>query len=124
MRVNSDPLHNGADQFFHWLAADPADGSANLIYYDRRLDPGNRDAAVTLARSTDGGKSFTNYAWATEAFNPGGIFMGDYTGIAAFGGKVYGVWTEKPAGSNGSGGTASPSTHPGTVIKIGSADFK
>ena len=73
---------------------------------------------------TDGGKSFTNYAWATEAFNPGGIFMGDYTGIAAFGGKVYGVWTEKPAGSNGSGGTASPSTHPGTVIKIGSADFK
>ncbi|PYV13108.1 MAG: hypothetical protein DMG21_21850, partial [Acidobacteria bacterium] len=87
VRVNSDPLHNGADQFFHWLAADPADGSANLIYYDRRLDPGNRDAAVTLARSTDGGKSFTNYAWATEAFNPGGIFMGDYTGIAAFGGK-------------------------------------
>src|SRR5205814_9671209 len=50
--------------------------------------------------------------------------MGDYPGIAAFGGKVYGVWTEKPRGPNGSGGTASPSTHPGTVIKIGSADFK
>lgn len=117
-RVNSDPLHNGADQFFHWLAVDPSDGSADVIYYDRRGDPANRSASVVLARSTDGGKTFSNYAWTSDAFNPGGIFMGDYTGVAALGGKVYGVWTEKPAGAPSSG------RHPGTLIKVGIADFK
>jgi hypothetical protein len=118
VRVNSGPLHDGADQFFHWLAVDPTDGSANLIYYDRRGDPANRDATVTLARSSDGGKSFDNYAWTIVAFNPGGIFMGDYTGIAALSGKVYGVWTEKPPGPASSG------SHPGTVIKVGIVRFK
>ena len=119
VRVNSDPIHNGADHFFHWLAVDPSDGSANAIFYDRRGDPSNRDSTVVLARSTDDGKSFINYAWTTKAFNPGGIFMGDYTGIAALGGKVYGVWTEKPPGP-----AASPGQHPGTVIKVGVADFR
>jgi hypothetical protein len=118
VRVNSDPLHDGADQFFHWLAVDPTDGSANLVYYDRRRDPANRNASIVLARSTDGGKSFSNYAWTSEGFNPGGIFMGDYTGIAALGGMVYGVWTEKPPG------TAPLGRHPGTVIKVGIAGFK
>lgn len=39
VRVNSDALHNGADQFFQWLAVDPSDGSADVIFYDRRDDP-------------------------------------------------------------------------------------
>jgi hypothetical protein len=97
VRVNNDPLHNGADQFFQWLAVDPVDGSANLIFYDRRGDPQNRKQTVTLARSTDGGFTFQNYAWTTELFEAGGVFFGDYSGIAAYGGRVYGVWTEKPA---------------------------
>jgi hypothetical protein len=41
-RVNTDALHNGADQFFQWMAVDPVDGSANLVFYDRRADPDNR----------------------------------------------------------------------------------
>lgn len=92
IRVNSDALHNGADQFFQWLAVDPVDGSANLVFYDRRADPDNREANFVLARSTDGGRTFANYAWTSKPFDPEGGFIGDYSGIAAHAGRVYGVW--------------------------------
>jgi len=133
VRVNNDPVHNGADQFYQWLAVDPADGAANVIFYDRRADPENRLQTVTLARSTDGGRSFQNYAWATEPFDSTGIFLGDYVGITAFGGRVYGVWTEKapptePRDKNGSkpaeqSDKTNQPVKPGTVIKVGIADF-
>ena len=97
VRVNNDPIHNGADQFFQWLAVDPTDGSIDVIFYDRRRDPQNRKQIVVLARSTDGGRNFNNYAWTDEPFEAGGVFFGDYSGIAAYGGRVYGIWTEKPA---------------------------
>jgi len=112
-RVNSDAVHDGADHFFHWLAVDPANGDVDVVYYDRRDDPGNRRMKVVLARSTDGGKTFTNYAWMNEAFDPAGVFMGDYTGIAALAGRVYGVWTEKPDTARGRD----------TIIRVGVADF-
>jgi hypothetical protein len=92
IRVNSDALHNGADQFFQWLAVDPVDGSANLVFYDRRADPDNRKVNFVLARSTDGGRTFANYAWTSKPFDPEGGFIGDYSGIAAYAGRVYGVW--------------------------------
>ena len=41
VRVNNDPIHDGADQFFQWLAVDPADGAVNVMFYDRRGDPRN-----------------------------------------------------------------------------------
>ena len=113
VRVNSDPLHDGADQFFHWLAVDPASGAVNVVFYDRRDDPANRKATVVLARSTDGGRSFSNYAWTETPFDPMGVFLGDYTGIAAMDGRVYGVWTEKPASSSSRG----------TIVRVGIADF-
>src|SRR6266536_2762824 len=97
VRVNNDPPHNGAEQFFQWLAVDPADGSVNVVFYDRRGDPQNRKQVVTLARSTDGGQKFKNYAWTDEPFEASDVFFGDYSGVAAYGGRVYGIWTEKPA---------------------------
>ena len=126
VRVNNDSTHNGAEQFFQWLAVDPADGAAYVIFYDRRGDPGNRKQIVVPARSIDGGHSFSNYAWTDEAFQAGDVFFGDYTGLAAFGGRGYGVWTERPnqvvdseakAGDEHSGAR-------GTVVKVGVADFK
>jgi len=92
VRVNNDSLHNGRDQFFQWLAVDPTDGSENVIFCDRRADPGNRSYYLTLARSIDGGQSFKNYAWSTQPSDPKDVFVGDYMGIAAYGGKVYGIW--------------------------------
>ena len=92
VRVNNDALHNGLDQFFQWLAVDPGDGSVNVIFCDRRTDPGNRTYYSVLARSTDAGRTFRNYVWSTKPSDPRGVFMGDYVGIAANGGKVYGIW--------------------------------
>jgi hypothetical protein len=126
VRVNNDPLHNGADQFFQWLAVDAADGSVDVVFYDRRDDPENRRAVVVLARSTDGGQSFANYAWTTAPFDPEGQFIGDYTGIAALQGLVYGAWTETEVATKRRSANRSPSTpesHP-TVVKAGIADFR
>ncbi len=111
-RVNSDQVHNGADQFFHWLAVDPITGAAYAVFYDRRNDAGNRRPVIVLARSTDGGESFINYTWSQTPFDPRGVFMGDYTGITALNGRVYGVWTEKPN---------APSRD--TIVRVGIADF-
>jgi hypothetical protein len=140
VRVNNDAIHDGADQFFQWLAVDPVDGSANVIFYDRRADPTGRTQTVTLARSTDGGATFQNYAWTTEPFEAGGVFFGDYSGIAASGGRVYGVWTEKPAEVAETENKKEDKTEKtenttekkpeqskpkrGTVVKVGVADFK
>jgi BNR repeat-like domain len=144
VRVNNDPVHNGADQFFQWLAVDPIDGSANIVFYDRRGDPKNRAQTVVLARSTDGGNNFQNYAWTTEPFAVSEVFFGDYSGIAASGGRVYGVWTEQPKvppaakdkdkdkgkdddkDKDKDKPEAKPAPEPpkrGTVVKVGVADF-
>ena len=132
VRVNNDPVHNGAEQFFQWLAVDPTDGSVDVLFYDRRGDPLGRRQIVVLARSTDGGRSFANYAWTDEAFEASGVFFGDYTGLAAYGGRVYGVWTEKPAPAPAPPPDATgkpqedkePKPQPrGTIVKVGTADF-
>jgi hypothetical protein len=132
VRVNNDPVHDGVEQFFQWLAVDPVDGSVNVLFYDRRLDPQDRKQIVALARSTDEGKTFTNYAWTTEPFEAGGVFFGDYTGLAAYGSRVYGAWMEKPPQQQQETAAAKNKTEEGkearprrlgTVIKVGTADF-
>ena len=135
VKVNSDPIHNGSDHFFQWLAVDPVTGAANVIFYDRRGDPDNQKQIVVLARSTDEGKSFANYAWTVRPFDAYGLFIGDYTGLAAFGGRVYGAWTVKlpgtpfPQGENKGSSELPRSKHKaywkshGTIIQAGIADF-
>ena len=125
VRVNDDPVNDGADQYFQWMAVDPVDGSVNLLFYDRRDDAQNRKQTVTLSRSSDGGRSFANYAWSDRAFDPNDQFIGDYSGIAAYGGRVYGVWTErldkpKPAAQAPSGKHHRPED---MIIEAGVADF-
>lgn len=111
IKVNNDPVHDGADHFFQWLAVDPVSGAVNVVFYDRREDPANQKQIVVLARSTNGGKSFANYAWTSKPFNPEGIFMGDYLGLAAWGNRVYGAWPSRPV----PGGK--------TVLQVGVANF-
>jgi hypothetical protein len=128
VRVNSDSIHDGTDQFFQWLAVDPQSGAANVIFYDRREDPQNVKTKLTLARSDNGGRTFANYLWAEEPFAGNRQFIGDYLGIAAWSGRVYGVWTEvapiPPAlpGKEKPAATSS-SEHHRTQVKIGIAQF-
>src|SRR5260370_2832257 len=126
VRVNSHGLHDGADQFFQWLAVDPKTGAANVIFYDRRDDPKNSRTTVTLARSTDGGKIFVKYAWTTESFEGNKDFIGDYTGISAWDGRVFGVWAEEVASAHAAAPTGDGDRHrsPRTIVRVGIADFR
>ncbi len=133
VRVNDDPLHDGADQFSQWMAVDPANGAINVLFYDRRQDPENKKQNVVLARSEDRGRSFRNYAWTAEPFDASGPFMGDYSAIAAFGGRVYGAWTAKvepktaPPRPARESQQHEPEAHHnppgGTIVRVGTADF-
>ena len=117
VRVNNDPIHNGSDQFFQWMAVDPTSGAVNVVFYDRRRN--NDETTVTLARSSDEGKTFSNYSWDAEAFSADGDFLGDYIGIAAYGNKVYGAWahqTSEPAKEERGRKTR-------TTVRAGTADF-
>jgi len=127
VRVNSDSTHDGADQFFQWLAVDPQSGAANVISYDRREDPQNVKTKVTLARSDDGGRTFANYEWSEEPFAGNRQFIGDYLGIAAWQGRVYGIWTEVapiPAAPPDKEKPKAPvNPQHRTVVKVGLARF-
>jgi hypothetical protein len=105
------------------MAVDPVSGDVYVQFYDRRDDPTNHKTGVTIARSTDGGKTFVNYAWSETPFvSEQPAFLGDYTWLTAYNRKVYGVWAEaRPAintsGQNGSG----PRSR--TDVVVGFADF-
>jgi len=88
VRVNDDAIKNGKAQFFTWMAIDPADGSINVIFYDRRDGTGTQ-TRMTLARSVDGGRTFVNHKIDLPQFNANErAFFGDYSSISAFGGRV------------------------------------
>jgi hypothetical protein len=88
VRVNDDPLKNGKVQFFTWMTLDPADGSINILFYDRRDGTGTR-TGVTLARSVDGGRTFVNHKIDLPLFGANSrVFFGDYGGISAYEGRV------------------------------------
>ena len=88
VRVNDDPVKNGKVQFFTWMAVDPADGSINIVFYDRRYGTGTQ-TGLTLARSVDGGRSFVNHKIDLPQFNANNrVFFGDYSGISAYDGRV------------------------------------
>ena len=94
VRVNDDPIGNGAHQFFTWMDVDAVTGFVYVLFYDRRAyPPGSTNTDVYLAISEDGGASFTNLGISETPFGPGAIFFGDYTGISAFAGRVRPLWT-------------------------------
>jgi len=124
VRVNSDPVHDGSDQFFQWMAVDPLTGNVYVQFYDRRDDPANRKTAISLARSTDGGNTFTNYAWSETPFESPNAFLGDYTWLAAYDNKVYGIWTEAlPAPIDTQLQSGGRPARAGTTVHVGFADF-
>jgi hypothetical protein len=122
VRVNNDSTHNGIDQFFQWMAVDPVTGDVYVQFYDRRDDAENRKTGFTLARSTDGGKTFTNYSWSERPFeSTQPAFLGDYTWLTAYKGKVYGIWTETASDPEPEKDGHGPRSI--TTVRVGTADF-
>ena len=121
IRVNNDPVHDGADQFMQWAALDPLTGDLYVLFYDRRADPKNVRATITLARSSDEGLRFRNYALTRTPFDPDDAFIGDYSGLAAYDGCVYGAWTEETPSRNRVERRGRREPH--SVIRVGMARF-
>ncbi len=100
VRVNDDPVGNGADQFHPWLFVDNQ-GIVHLVYYDRRDDPQNYYYNVYYTRSTDGGETWEPSRRVTsESSAPvqkGGV-LGEYFGLTAWNGKPFIVWTDTREG--------------------------
>jgi hypothetical protein len=99
---SSKAVPAAGDQFNQWLAVDQSNGSVNVAYYDTGTH-GATPTHYTLARSTDGGATYTAAAIANAATDETccapsvnlGNQYGDYEGIAAAGGHVRPVWTDR-----------------------------
>jgi len=125
IRVNQDAKGNNVDQWFPWVTVDSS-GAVYVIYYDRRdsanflqgkrangivtstlISRPNHLAEVFLAKSTDGGQSWTESLLSQtpsnldDAFFGRGVFIGDYINVAVSGGLVYGLWTGVAASVSG-----------------------
>jgi len=90
VRVNQDPGNGDADQFQPWMAVTPS-GQVNISFFDRRNDPSNYFIDTYLARSEDGGATFTDRRASQRMWDPAvnaptstsGKFIGDYQGLVA-----------------------------------------
>jgi hypothetical protein len=90
-RVNTDK--GTRHQFLPWMTTDPLTGVVYVVFYDRRNYKDNQ-TDVYLARSHDGGVSFTNERISESPFEPNrSKFFGDYNHISAYGGRVRPIWT-------------------------------
>jgi hypothetical protein len=99
LSVDSQGRPAPGDQFFPWAAADRR-GKFYAIWFDRRLDPANRNIDTWQAESTDDGVSWRSFRISSQSWNPdlgfftSGAFIGDYNGLAASTTAVYPVWTD------------------------------
>lgn len=92
IRVNDDPVGNKKHQFMSWMCVDPVSGAVSVIYYDRRNYNGS-GTDVYLARSADGGKSFSSMRISEAPFTPvKGVFFGDYIGVNSYNDFTACVW--------------------------------
>lgn len=96
-RVNDDPA--GKEQFFTWMCVDQSTGYLYFVFYDRR-NYTNVSTDVYMARSTDGGNTFTNFLVSSSPFTPSsGTFFGDYTNVSAVNGHIRPIWARLQSGS-------------------------
>jgi Neuraminidase (sialidase) len=115
IRVNTDGP--GSDQFFPWPAVAP-DGTVYVNFHDRRDDTtstvtnfgvpispaGNYLVGDWMAKSIDGGQTWTNFRVMDVSSNwdfgfRGGIFLGDYNGLAVTNKLAYPFFTDARNGT-------------------------
>ncbi|HEV8190914.1 MAG TPA: sialidase family protein, partial [Ktedonobacterales bacterium] len=104
-RVSDDASGALNDQFNQWLAVDPTDGSVDVSWSDTRNDPMRLSTDEYFTRSTDGGHTYiANVRVSAASTNETccgadlGDQYGDYEGIAAYGGVIHPIWTDRRLG--------------------------
>jgi hypothetical protein len=101
MRINNDPIGNGKDQYWPSIAISEL-GEIVILFYDSRNTSSNDIIEAYIARSTDGGATFTNELLSTQPSTTnipnGDVRFGDYINIDFVGGNIVPVWTDERAG--------------------------
>ena len=121
VRVNDDPVKNGANQFQPQIAVAP-DGVVSVSFFDTRNDPAHTLIDVYLAQSRDHGATFLpNVRVTTQSWDPtvkaplvgnGFQFIGDYQGLAADDHFVHPFWNDTRTGDQEIFTAAVPSAQP------------
>jgi len=102
IRVNQDVLNNGKTQYFPAVHIDKS-GAVNVIFYDDR-NTTNDSSGVILARSKDGGETWTEFEISDHHFKPtpiGGLgqgYQGDNIDITSTDSKLWPVWMDNSTG--------------------------
>ncbi len=114
--VTQDPGQATTDQFWQWQAF-TKNGKLAVSYYDRQYGSDETTGASDVSLSGSGDLVSFNTNRVTSSSNPpptefGGLFMGDYTGLAADT-KAWPLWTDTRnpelfACQDGSGNVTTP----------------
>jgi len=103
IRVNQDALSNGKTQYFPTVHIDQYSG-VNVIFYDDR-NTTTDSTGVFLARSENGGDSWTEYEISDHNFKPapiGGLgqgYQGDNIDITSTDSTLWPVWMDNSTGT-------------------------
>ena len=101
----TDPIPVNQDDVatYHWWPSVSVDvlGIVNVIYLDRRNNPGTGLTDLYLSQSLDGGYTFTDYqvtdvtsSWQGIATDPGFTYAGDYIRGVTQDFSVYATWAD------------------------------
>lgn len=111
VRVNDTPIAEGTSQHLPAVAVAP-DGRVDVVYYDRRADPDDVMAEVSLQSSRDGGATFTpRLVLSDEAFDARIGFgsdrglpdLGSRLAVHSVDGAALAVWADTREGTQASG---------------------
>ena len=101
VRVNNDAVANGKLQYWPWIGVND-NGNIAIIWMDTRNTANNTIIEAFLARSNDGGLTFTNELLSSQPSPtsvPGtNVRFGDYICIDYWKNKIVPVWTDERAG--------------------------
>lgn len=103
-RVNQDAAGNGKYQYMPAVRVDEY-GGVNVIFYDTRNTTTNDSAQIYVARSVDGGSTWSEILVSDHKFKPKPIsglatgYQGDYIGITSGNGKIWPYWCEDITGA-------------------------
>ena len=101
LRINNDPIANGKIQYWPAIAVNES-GNIAVLFMDTRNTTNNTFIEAFVARSTDGGFTFSNELISSEESPtniPGSnVRFGDYIDIDYVGPKVVPVWVDERAG--------------------------
>lgn len=88
VRINAGNYGDGRAQLFVWLAVDQSSGDLHAVYHER-VNAWDTTMRVVMARSDDGGRTWSNRVVPLDPFRTvAEVPFGDYNGIDASQGRV------------------------------------